>query len=346
MLRLLIADDSAFFREVLREVVAAFPDVEVVGEAADGEQAVELCCALAPDVVTMDVIMPLVGGIGAIRSIMARRPTAVVVLSRVAAGDERVALDAMAAGALEVFGKPAHGFDDATAVRLVALLRAAAAAGPHRARPHAHPKPSLPARAAPRVAGLVASTGGPQLLREVLAALPRDFPLPIAIVQHTASGFGAALASWLDDASALPVAIAEHGRALAPGRVVLAPDDRHLEIGEGGAVRVKRGPPVAGHRPSGTVLLESLARSYGSAALGVVLTGMGSDGAHGLAAIARAGGVAVVEDPDTAEVDRMPRSALAAAGEALIAAGDELADLLVSAARGVVRGAPPPGSPA
>lgn len=331
--RVLIVDDSDFFREVLRDVLGGYPDLEVVGEAADGAVAIELCARLRPDVVTMDVLLPLVGGIDAIRAIMAATPTAIVGLSRLVGRGERLGLDALAAGAVEVFEKPTAGLDAATARRLVDLLRSAArGSAPSAPRPPARGRPRF--HVAPLCVGLVASTGGPQVLRSVLAALPAAFPIPIAVVQHTVAGFTAPLASWLDDASPLDVAPAVAGQRLGAGQVAIAPDGTHLELDRDGVVRLRQGPLEGGHRPSGTVMLRSLARGFGARALGAVLTGMGRDGSDGLAEIDRAGGTAIVQDPTDATIDTMPRHAMAMVARASIATAAELPGILMAAARG------------
>lgn len=331
--RLLIVDDSAFFREVLRAELAAWPEVVVVGEAGDGTQAIALARSLRPDVITMDVVLPLVGGVDAIRAIMAERPTAIVVLSRKVGHDLRLGLDAIAAGALELVEKPSAGFDLPAVRRLVELLATVAGRPAPPPSVEAAP-PRLPRAAAARVIGVVASTGGPPLLRGLLAALPRDLGVPIAIVQHTSAGFVEPLVSWLADATALTVRVAAAGHRLSAGEVLVAPDDRHLTIGADGAVRLDDGPRDGGHRPSGTALLRSLARGYGAAVVAVVLSGMGKDGADGLAAVVAAGGTAVVQDPAEAVIAAMPRAALAAAPTATVVRAAALPALLVQAARG------------
>lgn len=363
--RVLIVDDSEFFREVLRDVLSGYTDLEVVGEAADGAAAIELVGQLRPDVVTMDVLLPLMSGIEAIQRIMAQRPTPIIGLSRLVGRGERIALDALAAGAVDVFEKPTAGLDPATTRRLVELLRsaarhptalahAAAAASSTGSATAASPASGPPASASgagaaveahrvghgwprfrqrPLVLGLVASTGGPQVLRRVLSALPADFPIPIAVVQHTVAGFAAPLASWLDDASPLAVAPAVGGQRLVAGQVAIAPDGLHLELDGDAVIRLRAGPLESGHRPSGTVLLRSLARGFGGRAFGAVLSGMGRDGVDGLAEIDRAGGAAVVQDPDDAVIDTMPRHALAMVARAAVCTADQLPAIFLAAAR-------------
>jgi two-component system, chemotaxis family, protein-glutamate methylesterase/glutaminase len=330
--RVLIVDDSPFVREVLRLGLSRYADIEIIGEASDGKRAEKMVSELRPDVVTMDVVMPMVGGIDAIRRIMARHPTPIVVVSDVGEDHKHLTLQAMEAGAIDTFAKPRAGFDDAAADELAALLRAAARV---RVRQRARTADPAAARALARprridCIGVVASTGGPQTLRRMLTELApmrgRALP-PIAIVQHTAVGFTGALTSWLARYCDVDVVMAQDGKRIEAGTIVVAPDDRHLEVLPGGLARLSAGPKLGGHRPSGTLLLRSLARAYGAGAAGVVLTGMGNDGADGARAIEDAGGLVMVESPEAAIIDGMPRAALQATQAAVVAPAIELARL-------------------
>lgn len=332
--RVLIVDDSAFFREVLRAELAAFPELDIVGEAGDGARAIAAAAALAPDVITMDVLLPLVGGLDAIRAIMAARPTPIVVLSGLVGRDARLGLDAIAAGALELVGKPMAGFDAASARRLADLLVAAAASRPGVVTAPGRATVRAARVAPPRVIAIAASTGGPPLLRALLGGVGPGFPAAIAIVQHTSAGFVVPLASWLGDGCALSVAVAGDGDRARPGAVLIAPDDQHLTIEASGAVVLSSAAPVGGHRPAADPLFRSLARGFGDGAAGIVLSGMGSDGADGLAALAARGGQAWVLAPDDAAVAAMPRAALAAVPRANVVSAAALPGLLVAMARG------------
>lgn len=332
--RVLIVDDSPFVREVLRQGLSRYPDIEIVGEASDGKRAEKMVIELRPDVVTMDVVMPMVGGMDAIRSIMARCPTPIVVVSDASDDQKHLSLQAMEAGAIDTFAKPRTGFDDAAADELATLLRAAARV---RVRPRARSAdPSAAPRSLARTRrvdfiGIVASTGGPQTLRRMLGELtqPGSRPIPpIAIVQHTAVGFTGALTSWLARYSDVEVSMAQDGKRIEAGTIVIAPDDRHLEVLPGGLARLGAGPKLGGHRPSGTLLLRSLARSYGAGAVGVVLTGMGNDGADGARAIEDHGGLVLIEAPETAIIDGMPRAALQVTRGPVVAPASELARML------------------
>ncbi|NVB85432.1 MAG: response regulator [Kofleriaceae bacterium] len=328
--RLLIVDDSPLIRSVLRTVLAG-PEITVVGEAADGLQAQALVKQLAPDVVTMDVVMPMMSGLETIERIMSERPTPIVVVADVHGDTEKLAMEALDRGAVALFPKPTGGFDAHSRDELTrAITRAARITVRPPARTRQHRRlPTAPAfRAHVDVVGIVGSTGSPRTLRAILSALPSPLPYGIAIVQHTTRGFTQALASWLDESSRLDVRVARDGSRIEPGQIVVAPDDAHLEIAHGGKIRIRGDGPVDGHRPSGTVLLRSLAQTYGPRASGVVLSGMGRDGAEGAGALERAGAMVFVEDPDSAVVGGMPREALKAAPSAVVVPASQLGDAL------------------
>jgi two-component system chemotaxis response regulator CheB len=329
-IRVVIVDDSPFIREVLRAGLARHPDLEIVGEAGDGRTAERLIVSLKPDVVTMDVVMPLISGLDAIRNIMAKRPTPIIVVSDARGGVAELMVQAVGAGAVDVFVKPTRGFDELAASQLASALRNAA-----RARLPARPAapPPSPRRAdevVRRIAGasligIVASTGGPAVLRQLISGLPAGFAVPIAIVQHTAIGFTQALASWLRESTRVPVHVGQAGQELRG--VVIAPDDHHMEVNRNKEIVLHRSAPVRGHRPSGTILLQSLA-AHGRGAVGIVCTGMNDDGAVGLAALETAGGIALVEDPQTAMIDSMPRAAISATRAPVVGSAARIGELL------------------
>lgn len=330
MIRCLVVDDARAFRAVLREILASAPGVEVVGEAGDGREAVSLVRALRPDVVTMDVRMPHLDGLAALAEIMRVAPTPVVVVSAEAGGKaQQLSFRALQLGAIEVLAKPC---DPGTprferqaeairqAVRAVAgLLLVGRGRGAQPAPPaprrEAAPRPASArafaplAGAVPEVLAIAASTGGPAALASILAKLPPELPLPILVVQHIAAGFEAELARWLDSLTSLSVRLAVDGAVLAPGTVHVAADGRHLGA-RGGAIRLSDEPPLHGFRPSGTHLFSSVAREYGPRGAGIVLSGMGSDGADGLAALRRAGGYTAAQSAATSVVFGMPRAAI------------------------------------
>lgn len=313
--RVLIVDDSPLVRGMLHEALAEQPEIQVVGEAGDGLAALRMIKELRPDVVTMDVLMPIMGGPETIRRVMAECPTPIVVFAA-AQSDQTLAFESLESGAAEVFAKPYTGLDSVTVANLTLALRRAAVArvGRRPVEPAAPPRARAPLsqnrRSSIGVLGIVGSTGAPQVLQAILSALPADFPWPIAIVQHTLRGFTDSLATWLSGYTPLKVQVARNGGELRRGLVLVAPDDGHLEIHPEGRVFINQGPAVDGHRPSATVLLRSLAASYGARAAGLVLTGMGRDGAEGAAAIDAGKGLVIVEEPATAMLPSMPGEAL------------------------------------
>jgi len=363
MIRCLVVDDSRAFRAILRTILAVAPDVEVVGEAGDGDDAIQKVRSLRPDVVTMDVRMPGKDGLAAIEEIMQVAPTPIVVVSA-EAGPEKQELSfwALELGAIEVLAKPrADGpgrFEREaeairTAVRAVAGLRLATRHRRRVLRPPASPgapgpRPAftigaaLPRASEPgaRVLGVAASTGGPAALARVLRALPPDFSLPILVVQHIAPGFERGLAHWLGAETRLTVKIAEDREPVRAGKVYLGSEGRHLVV-QRGAIRLVDGPAVHGFRPSGTTLLDALAREYGAGAAGLVLSGMGEDGADGLRAVRDRGGWTAAQGPASSVVFGMPRAAIDRGAARLTLELDEIAPALIRLAS---LGSAPPGA--
>jgi two-component system chemotaxis response regulator CheB len=316
MIRVLLVDDSPSVRAVLKRFFSRTRDIRVVGEAADGEQAVQAVIDLQPQVVVMDLQMPVLDGYQATERIMAVRPTPIVVLSsRANRNQMRTAFEAMRRGALEVFPKP----EDTPSWHQLALslpetVRTVAGA---RAAPRApRPKAVKPAALAPapgplRWVAIGASTGGPAALREFLDEVPGDPPVGFLIVQHIASGFELGLADWLNKEFPFDVRLARDGEVLRPGAVRLAPGGSHLKLEADGVLRLDgETPPRRGHRPSVDELFLSCAAHCPREVAAVLLTGMGADGVDGLLALRRAGGVTLVQDEASSVVFGMPRVAL------------------------------------
>ncbi len=312
-IRVLVADDSTTLRTALVALLSEDPGLSIVGQAADGVEAVEKARTLRPDVITMDVNMPRLDGLGATAAIMAETPARVLVISSVRQHRQlELSFKAMAAGALELIAKPEGGADEmrrwgrrvAESVRLMAEVPVVRR---HRIAPvRVH---TLNHGAQVDIVGLVSSTGGPPALANVLASLPRDLPVPILIAQHIAHGFTAGLVRWFTTVGNLHVKAAEDGELPRAGTVYLAPDGCDIEVDGDGHLRT---PRVSGlHCPSGNKLLQSLARVYGSRAAGFVLTGMGDDGAQGLLALRQAGGATYAQDEQTSVVFGMPQAAQA-----------------------------------
>ena len=324
MIRVVIAEDSLTVRELLVEILESDPEIRVVGQAKNGAEAVELATRLKPDLVTMDVHMPVMDGFEATKEIMVRAPVPIVLVSSsVSREDVELSFDAMRAGALMVVAKPdspQSAVFDGRREQFLAMVKAMSQVKVVRRwapRAQAVTPPVGRGRApgtAPRLrlVAIAASTGGPAALQRILADLPGDFPAPILVVQHIAAGFIAGLAGWLGASCNLRVKVAGHGEPLRERSVFLAPDDRHLGVTADAHAIVADAPPINGFRPSGTYLFASAARAYGPSVAAVILTGMGSDGVEGLKAVKAAGSQVLAQDEATSVVYGMPREAAAA----------------------------------
>ncbi|HEY3817653.1 MAG TPA: chemotaxis-specific protein-glutamate methyltransferase CheB [Polyangiaceae bacterium] len=324
-IRALVVDDSVTVRHRLVEVLGADPEIEVVGEAGDGKSAIERCTRLRPDVVTLDMMLPVMTGQEVTEYVMAHSPTPILIVSSSTnRGELFKTYEALAAGAVDVLEKPRGDERDGewersfcAAVKMVSRIHVIThvrgrlgALG--RARPSVPPEDLRPRLAgALEIAVVGASTGGPAALIALLGAIPAGFPLPIVIVLHLDEVFGSAFAEWLDGQTRHRVAYPADGEPVASfaGRVALAPPGRHLTIA-GGRFHISSEPPRHSCRPSVDVLFESIAREYGPSAVACLLTGMGKDGAAGLLAIRRAGGTTVAQDEATCAVYGMPREAV------------------------------------
>ena len=313
MLTVLVVDDSAVMRQVTAAVLSRDPDVRVV-PAADPLIAMEKMSRARPDVILLDLEMPRMDGLTFLRKLMREDPIPVVVCSAMATPRAMAALDA---GALELVQKPQLGvreFLEDSAVTLIEALRGAAEAGRRRRPPAvAAGKVELAAGPAPRMVAVGASTGGTEALQQILSALPTDCP-PLAIAQHMPAGFTAAFARRLDQLCDIEVKEAADGDLLRPGRALIAPGGRHLAVdrsGVGYVARVLDGPLVSRHRPSVDVLFRSVALAAGCEAIGVLLTGMGEDGAAGLKLMRDRGADTIAQDEATSVVFGMPRAAIA-----------------------------------
>jgi len=324
MLRVLVADDSPTARRQLAAMVESDPRFALAGVAEDGEQAVEMAVRLAPDVMTMDLRMPRLDGVAATEQIMASRPCPIVVVSAANASDTSLGFRALRAGAVEIVAKP-EGLDDRNARRTIldTLAVMAEVKVVHRWRPRQSPPVSSRARAS--VVGVCASTGGPPALEAILRRIG-GVAAPVLVVQHIVNGFAPSLASWLSGTSEVPVELAKDGAPLVGGRVYLAPDDRHLCVRDN-EIALVDAPPVRHHRPSGDLLFSSLAARFGSSAVGVILTGMGSDGANGLRELHARGGRVLAQEPASCVIASMPDAAIEAG------AVDEVLDVCAIARR-------------
>jgi len=318
-LRVLVVDDSLFMRAAIAKLLSGDGRFEVVGQARDGADAVDKVAALAPDVVTMDFNMPRMNGAEAVRAIMGRRPTPVIMFSAHTRQGARETFEALAAGAVDFVTKPAGEVSAdlrAIAEDLIGKLVAAAGARPRALAPIQQAKPTFPVQLStwpptgPRVVVVGVSTGGPAALSRVIPALPAAIRFSLVIVQHMPASFTATLAERLNSLAAVSVREARDGDIPAAGMVFVAPGDRHLEVSDGGVLRLSDGPLVHGCRPSADVTMTSAARVFGRRAVGLVMTGMGRDGAAGMAAIKRADGVTLAQDQATSVIFGMPKAAI------------------------------------
>jgi two-component system chemotaxis response regulator CheB len=322
-LRVLVVEDSMTVRQRLIDVLAADPGMRVVGEAGDGRRAIELCLELRPDVITMDMMLPVMTGLAATEYIMAHAPTPILIVSASTnRGELFKTYEALAAGAVDVLEKPRGDEDDGawerhflSTVRMVARIRVITHPRA-RLRGLADPvaasaEPFATTRQRSRLIAIGASTGGPRAIVDVLRGIPAAVTQPIVIVLHIGEPFGVALAEWLDGQTARRVFHPTEGQAVlaAAGKVVLAPPGRHLVIRDG---RFHLSLDAERHscRPSVDVLFESIARESGASTIAALLTGMGRDGAAGMLAIRRAGGATIAQDEATSVVYGMPREAL------------------------------------
>lgn len=317
-IRVLIVEDSQVIREFLEHIIGHDPRLDIVGAVGTAEEALLLLDRVSPDVISMDIRLPGMNGFEATQRIMAEKPTPIVVVSAsVECEDLRITMNALQAGALTVLEKPVGTTSadyEALAERLCTQLAIMSQVnvvrrrGPVRLVPHVEPRAVL-RTAHYRMLGIVTSTGGPSALVQLLGGLGADFPLPIVLVQHITASFLEGFASWLEGACPFSVGIVRERTVPAPGTVYLAAPDRHLRV-EWGGLQVDAGAPVCAQRPSGTVLFESMAKTLGAQALGVLLTGMGEDGAGGLLQIRDQGGYTIAEHESTAVVYGMPAEAV------------------------------------
>jgi len=322
-LRILVVDDSAFMRASIARTLGA-AGFEVIGQAKDAKEAIDKVVALGPDACTMDFNMPGMSGAEAVREIMRRRPTPVVMFSAHTKQGARETFEALSAGAVDFLTKPAGEVSadlSKIADELTRKLTAAAQARPRASTAVTAPKvrattPTLGLTTIPgglpRLCVIGISTGGPAALSELIPALPGDLRLAIVIVQHMPAHFTAALAERLDAQSQLTVREAVDGDRPMPGLALVAPGDRHVEFDERGNVVLNDGPPVHGCRPAADVTMLSAAKVYGRRSVAVVMTGMGKDGTAGALAIKRASGKTFAQDQATSVIYGMPRAAIEA----------------------------------
>lgn len=316
-IRVLVVNDSATARAALRAALADESDIVIVGELPSGSSAVESVQSLTPDVVLMDIVMPDVDGYEVTRQILRARAVPILMISAsVTPGDIAVAMEALRAGAIAVLEAPpapdTAGYEGRRRV-IIHTIRSAAALPPDKVGRMVTSRGPVQVAAvesarAFEVAGIVASLGGPPVVSDILGHLAADHP-PVLLVQHIEATFVEGFVSWLRTSSRANVVIAEHGRHLDRATVYVAPGNHHIGVSSDGKVALATTPPIAGFRPSGSHLLSALAKVYGKRALGVILTGMGSDGADGAVALRAAGGFVIAQDEASCAVAGMTGAA-------------------------------------
>ena len=360
----LLVEDSPIATTLLKRILTSSPDIVVVGTAGNGVEALELIPKLQPHVVCTDLHMPRMDGLELTRWIMTEYPRPILVISASVDqhADQQNVFQLLQAGALDVFPKPTiSSLGDYEQIRHELITRIKVLSGVSvftqrrsklssqpappasvATKPLVYPVPRQPglltpsprspaiARIhAPKVVAIGASTGGPQALHTILKALPAHFPLPILCVQHISEGFLSGLTQWLASACQLRVTIAQAGDYPKPGFIYFAPDRSHLQLSSKGTFVLAGDAPVSGHRPSVTVLFQSVATYYRQTAIGVLLTGMGRDGADGLHAIAQAGGITIAQSEESCVVFGMPKEAIDLGAVQTILSPEEISPYLV-----------------
>lgn len=349
-IRVLIADDSPFIRRAVERMLSTTPQIEVVGDASTGAEAIEKTKLLRPDVVILDVNMPEMDGLEALRAIMAEAPTGVLMLSTLTSRGARITMNALELGAVDFLDKSSagkvmdiYGLAPQLREKVIAVAGAAlrepgtaptmdAEAPPAQAEPPVTPAaPTRIPRCQYDVIVVGASTGGPRALSEVLSNLPKDLGAGVVIAQHMPAGFTQTLADRLDRRSQLAIREAADGDVVRPGEALVSPGGTHLTLerrNDDLVTRIDDGPTALLHRPNVDLLFDSAVATCGDRVIGVVLTGMGDDGSRGLAGIREAGGRTIAESEETAIIYGMPRAAASAAERVLPL--PRIADRLVS----------------
>ncbi len=338
-IRVLIVEDQSTVQQLLIHILSSDPHIRVVAVAKNGEEAIEAVSENRPDVITMDIHMPKLGGIEATRAIMSTHPTPIVIVSGSLNTEERdVAFDAIQAGAISVMERPkgiGHSQFEKTAaeliqtVKLISEIKVVRRWGADWMNSAKSPSPAINGH--PRdikIVAIGASTGGPPVLKTILSALPSDFPVPILVVQHMLGGFVEGFCEWLSKTCQLDVHIAKNGERLRPGHVYLAPDGYHLGVDSTGFICLKQNPQKEGICPSVSFLFRSVSAIFRQNSVGILLTGMGKDGAEELKEMKEKGAVTIVQNQDTSAVFGMPGEAIKLGAANYVLPPDGIAEIL------------------
>lgn len=317
-IKVLIVDDSPVARKMLRFLFELDPDIQVVGEAGNGTEAILQADSLKPTVITMDLKMPGMDGYGAIEQIMRTNPTPILVITSSYHGrNSSSAFEALSRGALEIVQKPdlKKVLSDLESNKIVEMvkrlsgIRVKWTPGSKAPARDVKKKPSFPVAGKYKIVAVGASTGGPTALSRFLGGLSADFPVGIVIAQHITEGFEAGLAHWLSSTTSLEVRVAEPGEPITQGKVYISPAHHHTEVTARKQIHLLDAPPLNNYRPSVNLLFESVASAYGDTAIGILLTGMGDDGATGLKKMRDCGAYTIAQDRNSSVVFGMPREA-------------------------------------
>jgi len=341
MIRVLIVDDSLVAQEFLNHIFSSDPEIKVVGTASNGEEALEFVRSNKPDVITMDIHMPKLNGFEATRRIMETQPIPIVIVSGSSTVKEvSTAFKAVEAGAVAIVARPrsiGHPAYEKTARELIQTVKLMSEVKVVKRLPHARKKvvPSVPkvevmeTRREVQVVAIGASTGGPIVLQTILSGVGKKFPVPILIAQHIASGFIAGFVQWLSESSGFPVHLAADGELLLPGHAYVAPDGYHLMVNHGNRIALKRNENPNGLSPLVSYLFRSTAKVFGQGAIGILLTGMGRDGAEELKFMKEKGAVTIAQDEATSVVFGMPKEAIELNAATHVLSPDQIVQFLL-----------------
>ena len=336
--RVLVADDSALARELIASILSMDDRIRVVGEAANGKEAVEKVLELKPDIVTMDVEMPVMGGIEAIELIMAENPVPILVVT--SRSDAHTAYTAVSKGALDLIQKPEVGPDCASEfvhkIKLLSEIKVIShimSGGTRSERPKEKTAaPRIFASDGDRIVAIASSTGGPQALSVILSGLPEEFPWPIVVAQHIPEGFINGLLDFLRKSVKLPMKVGQRSERLRPGTVYLSPPEAHMEVDGSKKIALVERRKADIYRPSCDILFASVAREYRDRGIGIILTGMGDDGAAGMKKIKEAGGLTIAQNEETSVVFGMNKAAIDGGGAGKVLALERIAAEVMRAA--------------
>ena len=347
-IRVLVVDDSPVIRELITSIIDAQPDMTLIGTASNGEEAIAAVKAKNPDVVTMDLHMPHLDGLEATRKIMETHPVAIVIVSASVSTQEAIeAFHALDAGAVSVIGSlvgSQHPEHETQAQELIQTIRAMSEIKVIRRWPPKDSRLSTETTdsqaqfnlGAVKIVAIGASTGGPVVLKTILSNIPKNFPASILIVQHIANGFTQGFVDWLEKTTGFPVKIADAGEILQPGCAYVAPEGFQMKITKTGTIALSKDLPVNGHCPSVGALFQSIVKQIGNQAVGILLTGMGKDGAAELKLMKNHGAFTIVQDKETSVVNGMPGEAINIGAASAVLSPEDIADFLTNMAGTII----------